>query len=101
MRGSASSYPIISDNSSLLARMEQALAGRNYHEFRSLLHAMKGSSASIGTDRLTALCGRLGKLSDAQVRLQSTAVLRSLSDELAAAREALERHLQNRKRSSR
>jgi two-component system sensor histidine kinase RpfC len=91
----------VSDSNALLERIEQSLAGRDYGHLRSLLHAMKGSSASIGTDRLTAVCGRLGKLSDAQLRLQSTAALRSLSDELAAARGELERHLQNRKRSSR
>ena len=91
----------ISDSNALLERIEQSLGGRDYGQLRSLLHAMKGSSASIGTDRLTALCGRVGKLSDAQLRLQSTAVLRSLSDELAAARGELERHLQSRKRSSR
>ena len=37
----------------ILERIEQVLAGRDYHEFRSLVHAMKGSSASMGTDRLT------------------------------------------------
>jgi len=31
----------IADNSTLLGRVEQALAARNYHELRSLLHAMK------------------------------------------------------------
>ena len=35
---------------------------------------MKGSSASIGTDRLTQLCGSLGKLSDAELRLQAPAL---------------------------
>ena len=64
------------------------LAGRDYHEFRSLVHAMKGSSASMGTDRLTRTCSSLGSLSDAELRLQAPALLRTLSDELAAARVA-------------
>ena len=46
------------------------------------VHAMKGSSASMGTDRLTQLCGRLGKLSDAELRLQAPALHRKLGDEL-------------------
>ncbi|HZM33427.1 MAG TPA: ATP-binding protein [Burkholderiales bacterium] len=90
----------LADNASLLARVEQALAARNYKEFRSLLHAFKGSSASMGTDRLTALCASLGKLSDAEMRLQAPRLLRSLSEELAAARSELERYLVDMKKST-
>ena len=46
---------------------------------------MKGSSASMGTDRLTATCSSLGSLSDAELRLQAPALLRTLSEELGAA----------------
>jgi two-component system sensor histidine kinase RpfC len=89
----------MADNSALLGRIEQALGSRNYHEFRSLLHAMKGSSASMGTDRLTQLCSSLGKLSDSEVRLQAPGLLRTLTEELATARTQLERILGD-KRSS-
>ncbi|TAK80274.1 MAG: response regulator [Betaproteobacteria bacterium] len=89
----------LSDNSTILARIEQVLAGRNYHEFRSLLHAMKGSSASMGTDRLTRLCSSLGSLSDAELRLQAPALQRTLAEELGAARAQLERYLQERRKS--
>src|SRR5204862_3388028 len=47
------------DNSVLLNRMESAIAARNYGELRAHVHALKGSSASMGTDRLTQLCCRL------------------------------------------
>ena len=57
----------LADSATLLERIEKALAGRDYHEFRSLVHAMKGSSASIGTDRLTRTCTSLGALSDAEL----------------------------------
>jgi two-component system sensor histidine kinase RpfC len=90
----------LADNSALLGRIERALAGRNYHEFHSLLHAMKGSSASMGTDRLTSLCSTMDKLSDAEMRLQAPALLRTLSEELAAARTQLEHYLQNRQSSA-
>jgi len=88
----------VTDNTSILERIEQVLAGRNFHEFRSLVHAMKGSSASMGTDRLTRLCGSLGKLSDAELRLQAPALLRTLSEELEAARVELESYLQQRRK---
>ncbi len=90
----------LSDNSAILERIEQVLAGRNYHEFRSLVHAMKGSSASMGTDRLTRLCNSMGSLSDAELRLQAPALLRTLSEELGAARTQLERYLQERRKSA-
>jgi two-component system sensor histidine kinase RpfC len=90
----------VTDNSSILDRIGQVLAGRNYHEFRSLVHAMKGSSASMGTDRLTRLCSGLGKLSDAELRLQAPALQRTLGEELEAARVELEGYLQQRRKSA-
>jgi HPt (histidine-containing phosphotransfer) domain-containing protein len=89
----------LSDSGALLERIEKVLAARDFHEFRSLVHAMKGSSASMGTDRLTRACSSLGKLSDAEVRLQAPALLRTLSEELAAARAQLESYLVERRRS--
>jgi two-component system sensor histidine kinase RpfC len=89
----------VSDSASMLARMEQVLAGRDYHEFRSLVHAMKGSSASMGTDRLTSLCSSLGNLSDTQLRLRAPALQRTLAEELGLARTQLERHLLERRKS--
>jgi two-component system sensor histidine kinase RpfC len=91
----------VADNTSLLSRMEEALAGRNYRDFRSHLHAMKGSSASMGTERLTRLCTSLGKHSDSELRLQGPGLLRSLADELASARSALDRYMREKQQSVR
>ena len=90
----------LTDSDALLGRVEKALAARDYREFRSLLHAMKGSSASMGTERLTALCGSLGHMSDAEMRLQGSALLRSLGDELATTRVELERYVRESKQST-
>jgi len=90
----------LADNATILERVDQVLAGRNYHEFRSLVHAMKGSSASMGTDRLTRLCSTLGNLSDAEVRLQAPSLQRTLREELDAAREEFESYLQQRRKSA-
>ena len=89
----------VSDNTAIMDRIERVLAGRDYHEFRSLVHAMKGSSASMGTDRLTRLCSSLGSLSDAELRLQAPALQRALGEELAAARAQLESYVQERRKS--
>jgi two-component system sensor histidine kinase RpfC len=89
----------LTDSAALLVKVETALASRNVQEFRSHLHALKGSSASMGTDRLTALCSQLGKLSDAELRLQAPGLFKSVSAELAAARAELEGFLRNRQQS--
>jgi two-component system sensor histidine kinase RpfC len=90
----------VADNVTLMAKMESALGARNVAEFRSHLHAMKGSAASMGAERLTAFCRDMGRRSDAEVKLQIPAILKTLRDELAATRESLERYLQERKKST-
>jgi hypothetical protein len=43
------------------------------------------------------MCGHLGRLSDAELRLQAPALLRALGEELAAARGELERYVHERR----
>jgi two-component system sensor histidine kinase RpfC len=93
-------HVFLADGVGLLGRAERALAGLNYPEFRAVLHAIKGSSASMGTDRLTQTCTSFGKLSAAEVRLQSAGLLRSLSEEIEAARVELERYVQERRKTA-
>ncbi len=90
----------IDDSTRILSRIEQVLGARDFQEVRSLVHAMKGSSASIGTDRLTQVCGRLGTLSDAELGLQAPALQRTFSEELAAAHGQLERYVREGRRSA-
>jgi HPt (histidine-containing phosphotransfer) domain-containing protein len=90
----------VADNVTLMAKMEASLAARNVGEFRSHLHAMKGSAASMGAERLAGYCKGVGRLSDAEVKLQIPALLKTLREELAATRETLERYLQERKKST-
>ena len=54
----------------------------------------------VGAERLTGFCKEMGRLSDAEVRLQIPALLKTLRDELAATRDSLEHYLQERKRSA-
>jgi two-component system sensor histidine kinase RpfC len=90
----------VADNSGLLARIEGAMAGRSYQEVRTHLHALKGSSASMGAERLTRLCSSLNAMSDAEMRLQGPGLLRSLAEELASARRELERYVSERRSTS-
>ena len=90
----------VDDNEVLLQKVQSSVVARNFTEFRNHLHAMKGSAASMGAERLTRICNDQGKLSDAELRLRSPQLVRSLEQELVAAREALERHLQDQRRSA-
>jgi len=90
----------LTDSATLLAKVEAALSSRNIQELRAHLHAIKGSSASMGTDRLTALCSQFGKLTDAELRLQAVGLFNSVSREFAAAREELESYLRNKQQSA-
>jgi two-component system sensor histidine kinase RpfC len=90
----------VADSLSLLAKMESAVATRNFGEFRAHLHAMKGSAASIGTERLTRMCASLGKLSETELRLQSPRLVASLEKEFAQGRAALESYVKERRGAS-
>ncbi|MBV8031106.1 MAG: response regulator [Betaproteobacteria bacterium] len=90
----------LEDMAGLLERSARSLAARSYADFRSILHAMRGSCASIGARRLAELCARAGSLSDAELRLQSASLSSALLNELAAVRGELERYLENRRRSA-
>jgi two-component system sensor histidine kinase RpfC len=90
----------IADNTAILSRIENCIAARDYTEFRAHLHAMQGSSASMGTERLTRLCVTLRAHSNAHLRLQGPQLLRLLSDELAAARGELDRYLREKQQSA-
>ena len=90
----------VADNVTLMAKIESALAARDVGKFQSYLHAMKGSAASMGAERLTGFCRDMGRLTEAETKLQIPSLLKTLRDELAATRESLERYLRERKKST-
>ena len=90
----------VADNGTLLAKMESALSRRDVGEFRIHVHAMRSSAASMGAERLTAYCRDVGRLTDAEIKVQGLLLLKSLRGELATTRDALDRYLQGRRRKS-
>jgi two-component system, sensor histidine kinase RpfC len=88
------------DNALLLGRMETAIAARNYGDLRAQVHALKGSSRSIGTDRLTEVCDKLDGYSDAELRMHGPRLVRAFGEEVSAARRELERYLQEKQQSA-
>ena len=90
----------VADGAGLLERIESAVAARNALEIRSLVHAIKGSSVSMGTERLTRACAGFESLSDAELRLQAPGLLRTLKEEFAASQAHLGRYLRDKQKST-
>jgi len=90
----------LTDSKALLERIRAAMEGRNYDEVRAALHALKGCSASMGTERLTRLCTKFAKYSNAELRPQGARVVHALDEELTSTRRELDRYLQQRQQSA-
>lgn len=90
----------VGDNQQLLEAMERSVGNRDFAEFRRLLHAMKGSAASIGAERLAQVCGEMNNQSDAEMRLQSRLLVESVQQEFGTVRVELRRYIENRRRTT-
>jgi two-component system sensor histidine kinase RpfC len=90
----------ISDNVQLLEKMERTVTSRDFPEFRRLLHAMKGSAASIGADRLAQSCSTLNGRSDAEIGLQFKPMVSTIRQEFERVREGLDRYVTERRRTT-
>ena len=83
----------IKDSLQILARIDREHDKLSTGEFRTLLHALKGSVASVGADRLTQYCNRIGATSDQEVQAQMRNLARGLREEFDAVRKALSNYL--------
>src|SRR3954468_3146022 len=90
----------LTDSKALLERIRAAMEGQNYDEVRAALHALKGCSASMGTELLTRLCTKFAKYSNAELRPQGARVVHALDEELTSTRRELDRYLQQRQQSA-
>jgi two-component system sensor histidine kinase RpfC len=78
----------IKDNNKLMERMEGAILLLKFEEFKEILHAIKGSSASIGAVSLRMTCHQLEKLTHGELKSDTRAVLdavRNAFNKLCAA----------------
>ncbi len=83
----------IKDSLHILARIDREPDKLSTGEFRLMLHALKGSVASVGADRLTQYCSRIGAMSDQEVHAQVRNLARGLREEFDAVRKALSNYL--------
>jgi two-component system sensor histidine kinase RpfC len=90
----------LADTRKLLDQLEAAVRGGRAQEARAHVHAIKGSAASLGTDRLVAACDELRGVQEGELRLRGAAAMRMLRGEFDAARIALASYQSARRSSS-
>jgi len=90
----------VSDNLVLLEGMQRNVVGRDFVEFRRLLHAMKGSAASIGAESLAQICSVINLRSDAELGLQAKQLVGSIRQEFDTARAELDRYIEGKSRTT-
>lgn len=90
----------INDNVQLLEKMERSVLNRDFAEYRRLLHAMKGSAASIGAMRLANACSGMNGRSDAEMGLQPKSLVGSIRQEFDHAKAGLDHYLEERRRTT-
>ena len=83
----------VKDSEQILERLERDPGKLSMGEFRSLLHALKGSVSSVGADRLTQYCSRISAMSDQEAQAQLRKLARGLREEFDAVRSALSDYL--------
>lgn len=83
----------VKDSEQILERLERDPGKLSMGEFRSLLHALKGSVSSVGADRLTQYCSRIGAMGDQEAQAQLRKLARGLREEFDAVRSALSDYL--------
>jgi len=89
----------VADHIDLVGRIKRAEETADYPEIRRHLHAMKGSAASLGAERLADLCGGLQRLTDAEME-RRVDLVDAIGHEFERARTALDRYLEERRRTA-
>jgi two-component system sensor histidine kinase RpfC len=90
----------VKDSQQILIRLERDPANLSIGEFRSLLHALKGSVSSVGADRLTQYCSRIGAMSDKDAQAQMRNSVRGIREEFDAVEAALSDYLKQLNRTT-
>ncbi|MHA1939593.1 MAG: ATP-binding protein, partial [Candidatus Thorarchaeota archaeon] len=85
-------HGFISDSEKLISSMERAVAEKDYKCFNEKVHALKGSSGSIGATRLQYLCCEI--LEDDATDNQYVRLLKDISLTFLATKESLSKYIE-------
>jgi len=86
----------IADTESLLSKMEQAIAAKSYDEYLDHVHALKGSTGSIGAFELHMLCNKT--MADSSNAASYISSLREINTCFSNTKDSLMNHLGSRKK---
>jgi two-component system, sensor histidine kinase RpfC len=81
------------DTESLLPQIERAFAEDDFVEFRSLVHALRSSSANIGAPQLHQVCAELNAVGHDRFRTEGGTLIAEARSAYARYRRASERYL--------
>ena len=73
----------------LLVRIAETISARNHSAFTEWVHALKGNAMNVGAMQLASACQRIEAAGVLDFRQRGTERVRELSEQLAAARQAL------------
>ncbi len=83
------------DSSQLLTSIEEALARHRRDEFKTHVHALKGSALNLGADRLFAHCTRIGALDHRELGASAGSVAAETHAIVTATQAALADYVKN------
>jgi two-component system sensor histidine kinase RpfC len=90
----------VADSAALVEKMEAAVDAKRFGEFRSLVHALKGSASSIGAEQLARACTELQELAEGDLRMRGKVHLGKLRSDLERTRGELTDYLRKRMSSA-
>jgi HPt (histidine-containing phosphotransfer) domain-containing protein len=88
------------DTERLVSAISDALAARHYEAVKDAAHALKGGAGSVGATQLMQLAIRLEKASYETLRVRAISWMEELARAVSLTQEALEQHLEDRRRRS-
>lgn len=89
----------IQDNRMLVERLEGSLLLFRFEEFKEILHAIKGSSVSIGAVSLRETCQRFEKMTHGELRRDAPQILTIVKSAFSQLCEALDYYRMQRNRT--
>ena len=86
----------VQDGEALLRQMDAAIESREFEELKDLVHAMKGSAATLGAERLYRTCIGITTQSSTELETRGARVLKVVQEHFQQARAALLDYLKQR-----
>jgi two-component system, sensor histidine kinase RpfC len=91
----------VQDGETLLRQMEAAVEAKQFDELKDLMHAMKGSAATLGAERLYRTCIGITTQTRSELESRGARVLKVVDEQFQQARTALFDYLKQRQSATR